>query len=217
MKETKVYPSLLAADFGHIADEVEMINQSEADGLHLDIMDGEFVPNITFGLPILDYVTKHLKKKVDVHLMIVNPDKFIDFSCELGIDLMTVHYEACIHLHRTIQKIKATGMKAGVALNPGTPICMLRDVIEYLDVVMIMSVNPGFGGQTFIDHTITKIHELKQLIAETGSKALIEVDGGVNAETGKRLVDAGADMLVAGSYVFGSPNPLERISLLKKL
>lgn len=217
MKETKVYPSLLAADFGHIADEVEMINQSEADGLHLDIMDGEFVPNITFGLPILDYVTKHLKKKVDVHLMIVNPDKFIDFSRELGIDLMTVHYEACIHLHRTIQKIKAAGMKAGVALNPGTPICMLRDVIEYLDVVMIMSVNPGFGGQTFIDHTIVKIQELKQLIAETGSKALIEVDGGVNAETGKRLVDAGADMLVAGSYVFGSPNPLERISLLKKL
>lgn len=210
-----VSPSLLAADFGNLQRELEMINESEADMLHLDIMDGVFVPNITFGLPILEMIRKHLKKPMDVHLMIVQPEKFIEHSRDLGIEMMTVHYESCVHIHRTLQDIHNAGMKAGVALNPGTPVCLLRDIIEDVDVVMIMSVNPGAGGQKFIMHSLDKVKELKKLIEETGSKALIEIDGGVNAKTGPMLMEAGADVLVAGSYVFGAPDPKAVIHELK--
>ena len=217
MNKTLVYPSLLSADFGNLQRDIEMINGTEADSLHLDIMDGVFVPNITFGLPILQTVGKHVSKPMDVHLRIVEPDKFIDGSKELGINLMTVHYEACTHLHRTLLNIKSAGMRTGVALNPGTPVCLLRDVIEMIDQVVIMSVNPGFGGQKFIVHSIDKVRELKKLIAETGSNALIEIDGGVNMETGQMLVDAGADILVAGSFVFGSKDPYQTIHDLKQL
>lgn len=212
-----VSPSLLAADFGNLQRELEMINESEADMLHLDIMDGVFVPNITFGLPILEMIRKHLKKPMDVHLMIVQPEKFIEHSKDLGIEMMTVHYEACVHIHRTLQDIHNAGMKAGVALNPGTPICLLRDIIQDVDVVMVMSVNPGAGGQKFIMHSLDKVRELKKLIEETGSNALIEIDGGVNDKTGPMLIEAGADVLVAGSYVFGAKNPKAVISELKKL
>lgn len=212
-----VSPSLLAADFGNLQRELEMINESEADMLHLDIMDGVFVPNITFGLPILEMIRKHLKKPMDVHLMIVQPEKFIEHSKDLGIETMTVHYEACVHIHRTLQDIHNAGMKAGVALNPGTPICLLRDIIQDVDVVMVMSVNPGAGGQKFIMHSLDKVRELKKLIEETGSNALIEIDGGVNDKTGPMLIEAGADVLVAGSYVFGAKDPKAVISELKKL
>ncbi|MDO4216301.1 MAG: ribulose-phosphate 3-epimerase [Bacteroidales bacterium] len=212
-----VSPSLLAADFGNLQRELEMINESEADMLHLDIMDGVFVPNITFGLPILEMIRKHLKKPMDVHLMIVQPEKFIEHSKDLGIEMMTVHYEACVHIHRTLQDIHNAGMKAGVALNPGTPICLLRDIIQDVDVVMVMSVNPGAGGQKFIMHSLDKVRELKKLIEETGSNALIEIDGGVNDKTGPMLIEAGADVLVAGSYVFGAKDPKAVISELKKL
>lgn len=212
-----VSPSLLAADFGNLQRELEMINESEADMLHLDIMDGVFVPNITFGLPILEMIRKHLKKPMDVHLMIVQPEKFIEHSKDLGIEMMTVHYEACVHIHRTLQDIHNAGMKAGVTLNPGTPICLLRDIIQDVDVVMVMSVNPGAGGQKFIMHSLDKVRELKKLIEETGSNALIEIDGGVNDKTGPMLIEAGADVLVAGSYVFGAKDPKAVISELKKL
>lgn len=212
-----VSPSLLAADFSNLQRELEMINESEADMLHLDIMDGVFVPNITFGLPILEMIRKHLKKPMDVHLMIVQPEKFIEHSKDLGIEMMTVHYEACVHIHRTLQDIHNAGMKAGVALNPGTPICLLRDIIQDVDVVMVMSVNPGAGGQKFIMHSLDKVRELKKLIEETGSNALIEIDGGVNDKTGPMLIEAGADVLVAGSYVFGAKDPKAVISELKKL
>ena len=212
-----VSPSLLSADFTRLDKDIDMINRSEADWLHLDVMDGVFVPNISFGFPVLKGVAKICKKKLDVHLMIVDPGKFTKEVKELGAYMMNVHYEACPHLHRTIQQIHNADMKAGVTLNPHTPVSVLEDVIQDLDMVLLMTVNPGFGGQKFIEHSIEKVKKLKTLIQETGSKALIQVDGGVNAETGKRLGEAGTDVLVAGSYVFGAKDPESRISLLKGL
>lgn len=209
-----VSPSLLSADFADLKSDIEMINRSEAEWLHLDIMDGVFVPNISFGFPVLKAVAKHCTKKLDVHLMIVDPGKFVNEVKDLGAYMMNVHYEACPHLHRTIQQIHNAGMKAGVTLNPATPVCVLEDIIQDVDMVLLMTVNPGFGGQKFIEHSIDKVKALKELIVRTGSKALIEVDGGVNAETAPRLAQAGTDVLVAGSYVFGSPNPEERIKAL---
>lgn len=214
---TIVSPSLLSADFGHLADDLEMINRSEAEWLHIDIMDGVFVPNISFGFPVLKYVAKLCNKPLDVHLMIVDPDRYIGEVQALGAKIMNVHYEACRHIHRVIQQIRAAGMSPAVTLNPGTPVCMLRDIICDVDMVLLMSVNPGFGGQKFIENTVSKVRELKKMIEETGSKALIEVDGGVNAETGRRLVEAGADALVAGNYVFSAENPEEVIKGLKSL
>ncbi|MBQ1987734.1 MAG: ribulose-phosphate 3-epimerase [Muribaculaceae bacterium] len=209
-----VSPSLLSADFGNLNRDLEMINNSEAQMLHIDIMDGVFVPNISFGFPVLEYVKKTCKKPLDVHLMIVEPQKFIKEVKDCGAEIMNVHYETCTHLHRVIQQIKAAGMKAGVTLNPATPVCVLRDIICELDLVLLMSVNPGFGGQKFIPHTLNKVRELRTLIKETGSNALIEVDGGVNDKTGAELRDAGADILVAGNYVFKAENPLEAIQSL---
>lgn len=214
---TIVSPSLLSADFGHLADDLEMINRSEAEWLHIDVMDGVFVPNISFGFPVLKYVAKLCNKPLDVHLMIVDPDRYINEVKELGTKIMNVHYEACRHIHRVIQQIRAAGMSPAVTLNPGTPVCVLGDIICDVDMVLLMSVNPGFGGQKFIEHTVEKVRELKKMIQETGSKALIEVDGGVNAETGARLVEAGADALVAGNYVFSAENPEEVIKGLKAL
>ena len=213
----KIAPSILAADFANLERDIEMINNSEADWFHLDVMDGVFVPNISFGMPIISAINKHSKKTLDVHLMIVNPDKFIKNFKEAGADILTVHYEACTHLHRTIQAIKAEGMKAGVSLNPHTPISVLEDVIRDIDVVLIMSVNPGFGGQSFIENTYKKVIQLKDIIEKSGSKALIEIDGGVNTETGAKLLAAGADVLVAGSFVFKSDSPTETIKKLKAL
>lgn len=209
-----VSPSLLSADFADLKSDIEMINRSEAEWLHLDIMDGVFVPNISFGFPVLKAVAKHCTKKLDVHLMIVDPGKFVNEVKDLGAYMMNVHYEACPHLHRTIQQIHNAGMKAGVTLNPATPVCVLEDIIQDVDMVLLMTVNPGFGGQKFIEHSIDKVKALKELIVRTGSKALIEVDGGVNAETAPRLAQAGTDVLVAGSFVFGSPNPEEKIKAL---
>lgn len=209
-----VSPSLLSADFGNLNRDLEMINNSEAQMLHIDIMDGVFVPNISFGFPVLEYVKKTCKKPLDVHLMIVEPQKFIKEVKDCGAEIMNVHYETCTHLHRVIQQIKAADMKAGVTLNPATPVCVLRDIICELDLVLLMSVNPGFGGQKFIPHTLNKVRELRTLIKETGSNALIEVDGGVNDKTGAELRDAGADILVAGNYVFKAENPLEAIQSL---
>lgn len=212
-----ISPSLLSADFTRLDRDIDMINRSEADWLHLDVMDGVFVPNISFGFPVLKGVAKICKKKLDVHLMIVDPGKFTEQVKALGAYMMNVHYEACPHLHRTIQQIHDAGMKAGVTLNPHTPVNVLEDIIQDVDMVLLMTVNPGFGGQKFIEHSIEKVKKLKNLIEKTGSKALIEVDGGVNAETGKRLVEAGTDVLVAGSYIFGTEDPEGRITLLKGL
>lgn len=212
-----VSPSLLSADFLHLSKDIEMVNQSQADWFHLDIMDGVFVPNISYGLPLVSQIKKAATKPLDVHLMIVQPERYVEAFHKAGADILTVHYEACTHLHRTIQQIKALGMKAGVALNPHTPVMLLEDVIRDIDVVLLMSVNPGFGGQSFIEETLHKVVKLKKLIVESQANTLIEIDGGVNFETGKRLVDAGADALVAGSFVFNSPIPEKNIEGLKEL
>ncbi|WP_311356168.1 ribulose-phosphate 3-epimerase [Alloprevotella tannerae] len=212
-----VSPSLLSADFGHLADDIAMLNRSEADWYHLDVMDGVFVPNISFGFPVMEAMAKLATKPLDVHLMIVQPEKFVTQVADLGAKIMNVHYEACTHLHRTVQQIKAAGMMAGVTLNPHTPVSLLEDIIGDLDLVMLMSVNPGFGGQKFIEHAVEKTRRLKQLIQANGASTLIEIDGGVNRTTGKLLADAGADVLVAGSAVFKAQDPEEEIRALKHL
>ncbi|MDR0429220.1 MAG: ribulose-phosphate 3-epimerase [Tannerellaceae bacterium] len=213
----KIAPSLLAADFLHLQQEVEMINNSDADWLHMDIMDGVFVPNISFGFPVLEAVKPILKKPMDVHLMIVEPQKFIREVAAAGAHMMTIHYEVSPHLHRTVSAIKDAGMKAGVTLNPHMPVHLLEDIIHDIDMVLLMSVNPGFGGQTFIEHSVEKTARLKDMITRKGLNTLIEVDGGVNMQTGKRLLTAGADVLVTGSFVFKSSNPIQTIKELKNL
>ncbi len=207
-----IAPSILAADFGNLQRDVELVNDSKADWFHIDIMDGVFVPNISFGMPVLKAISSHAKKTIDVHLMIVDPDRYIKTFADLGADILTVHYEACTHLHRTIQAIKANGMKAGVALNPHTPVTVLEDIINDLDLVCIMSVNPGFGGQSFIENTYKKVSQLKELITASNASTLIEIDGGVTNKNAKQLTEAGADVLVAGSFVFKSDNPTETIA-----
>lgn len=215
--QTKIAPSLLAANFGNLEKDLEMINKSEADWIHLDIMDGVFVPNISFGFPVLESVARHCNKPLDVHLMIVQPEKFIPQFKDLGTYMLNVHYEASPHLNRTINAIKEAGMKAAVTLNPHTPVHVLAEIIKDVDMVLLMSVNPGYGGQKFIEHIVPKVAKLKELILASGSHALIEIDGGVNYDTGKRLVDAGADVLVAGSFVFSASNPEETIKKLRNL
>lgn len=217
MRKTIISPSLLSADFLNLKKDLEMLNDSSADWVHVDMMDGVFVPNISIGFPVLSNLKKVCNKELDVHYMVVHPEQYIERTAKAGAKVMTVHQEACVHLHRTISEIKTNGMMAGVALNPSTPISMLEDVIADIDMVLLMSVNPGFGGQKFIENTINKTRRLKQLIKESGSKALIEVDGGVNATTAPRLVGAGADILVSGSYIFKSPNPIKTISELSQL
>ena len=209
-------PSLLAADFGNLQQAVEMVNASNADWFHIDIMDGVFVPNISYGMPVLSVIHKHATKPLDVHLMIIDPDRYISTFAKLGSNILTVHYEACTHLHRTIQAIKAEGMKAGVALNPHTPVALLEDVIQDIDVLLLMSVNPGFGGQSFIENTYKKVRQAKALIEQVEAHALIEIDGGVSLKNAKALVEAGADALVAGSFIFNATNPTQMIAELKK-
>ncbi|MBS1535745.1 MAG: ribulose-phosphate 3-epimerase [Bacteroidetes bacterium] len=216
MRTPLIAPSVLSADFGNLQRDIEMINQSKADWFHIDIMDGVFVPNISFGMPVLEAITRHAQKTVDVHLMIVDPDRYIKTFAALGANVLTVHYEACTHLHRTIQAIKAEGMNAGVALNPHTPISVLEDIIQEVDLVCLMSVNPGFGGQSFIENTYQKIKKLKSLIEVKNAKALIEIDGGVSDKNARQLSAAGADVLVAGNAVFKDENPAEAIVRLKE-
>ena len=208
-------PSLLAADFGNLQQAVQMVNASEADWFHIDIMDGVFVPNISYGMPVLSAINKHATKPLDVHLMIIGPDRYISTFAKLGSHILTVHYEACTHLHRTLQAIKAEGMKAGVALNPHTPVALLEDIIKDVDVLLLMSVNPGFGGQSFIENTYKKVRQARALITEAGANTLIEIDGGVTLSNAQALVEAGADALVAGSFVFNAANPTQTIAELK--
>ncbi|MFL9843842.1 ribulose-phosphate 3-epimerase [Flavobacterium rhizosphaerae] len=215
MRDILIAPSVLSADFGNLQRDIEMINNSEADWFHVDIMDGVFVPNISFGMPVLEAISRHAKKTIDVHLMIVNPDPYIKTFAALGANNLSVHYEACTHLHRTLQAIKAEGMKAGVAINPHTNVNLLEDVIKDIDLVCVMSVNPGFGGQSFIENTYDKIRKLKELIIKNNAPTLIEIDGGVNDKNAAALVAAGADVLVAGNFVFKAPNPPQAISGLK--
>ncbi|WP_454988582.1 ribulose-phosphate 3-epimerase [Capnocytophaga sputigena] len=210
-------PSLLAADFGNLQQAIEMVNASEADWFHIDIMDGVFVPNISYGMPVLSVIQKHATKPLDVHLMIVDPSRYISTFAKLGSDILTVHYEACTHLHRTLQAIKAENMKAGVALNPHTPVSVLEDIIQDVDVLLLMSVNPGFGGQSFIENTYKKVRQAKTLIEQAGASTLIEIDGGVSLKNAKALVEAGADALVAGSFVFNAVNPTQTIADLKHI
>lgn len=215
MKTPLIAPSLLAADFGNLERDVKLVNASEADWHHIDVMDGVFVPNISYGMPVVKAIQSHATKPLDVHLMIVDPDRYIEEFAKLGATYLTVHYEACTHLHRTLQAIKAKGMKAGVALNPHTNVLLLEDTIQDIDLVLIMSVNPGFGGQSFIENTYSKIKALKELITKKGANTLIEIDGGVTSENAKALIKAGADVLVAGSFVFKSDNPSQTIKELK--
>lgn len=217
MKETIIAPSVLAADFGNLQRDVEMINNSAADWFHIDIMDGVFVPNISFGMPVLAAIQKHAKKTIDVHLMIVDPDRYIETFKALGADVLTVHYEACNHLHRSLQAIKAAGMKAGVAINPHTNVALLEDVINDIDLVCVMSVNPGFGGQSFIENTYKKVQHLKEMIVRKNAHTLIEIDGGVTNKNAAELVKAGADVLVAGSFVFNADDPAKTIQNLKEI
>ena len=217
MRTIKIAPSMLAADFANLEHDIQMVNQSEADWFHMDIMDGVFVPNISFGMPVLKAMAQHTQKPLDVHLMIVDPDRYIDTFASLGASVLTVHAEACTHLHRTVQGIKDAGMKAGVALNPHTPIHMLEDIIGDIDLVCIMSVNPGFGGQKFIQNTYDKVRKLRTLINDKNATTLIEIDGGVNATNASKLVEAGADVLVAGSFVFSAENPTDTIKNLREV